>query len=137
MMNRQLRLRLQIITSLIILVIIRNLYFFMVKVGGFIFLLEGLVQLTLFIFISIWTVKIIWRIIKIPEWRKPNNYLTILIIPVVIAISGFESLSVDENTLQSDVKIGACYEGTMNASRFYLRENGEFEDFNIGFFAHN
>jgi hypothetical protein len=29
----------------------------------------------------------------------------------------------------------ACYEGTMNTSHLYFRENGSFEDFNIGWFA--
>jgi hypothetical protein len=42
---------------------------------------------------------------------------------------------VDEETLQSKIKIRACYEGTVNTSRLFLRENGKFEDFNIGFFA--
>ncbi len=42
----------------------------------------------------------------------------------------------NENTFQSPVKIKARYEGTMNTSRLFLRENGTFEDFNIGWFAY-
>ncbi len=135
-MNKQLRIRLQILISLLVLLLLSNLYFFLVKIGGFIFLVEGLIQLTIFVCVIIWTVKLIWRIIRIPEWRRVSNILTILAIPTAVVISSFDSLTADENTFQSDVKIRACYEGTMNTSRLYFRENGEFEDFNIGFFAH-
>jgi hypothetical protein len=86
--------------------------------------------------VTIWTVKLIWRVIRNSEWRGVSNILTILAIPTAVVISSFDSLTADENTFQSDVKIRACYEGTMNTSRLYFRENGEFEDFNIGFFAH-
>jgi hypothetical protein len=48
----------------------------------------------------------------------------------------FSPMQVNENTFRSPVKIRACYQGTMNTSRLYLRENGNFEDFNIGFFAY-
>lgn len=136
LMGKQLRLRLQILLGLAILLLLSNLYFFLVKVGGFIFIIDGLIRLTIFICVTIWTVMLIWRISKNPEWRNTANYLTILAIPAAIIISGIDSLSADENTFQSDVKIRACYEGTMNTSRLYLRENGEFEDYNIGFFAH-
>jgi hypothetical protein len=74
--------------------------------------------------------------IRDSAWRKVSNFLTVLAIPIAVIISGFDTLTADENTFQSDVKIRACYEGTMNTSRLYFRENGEFEDFNIGFFAH-
>lgn len=135
-MNKQLRLRLQIIFGLLSLLLLSNLYFFLVKIGGFIFLLKGLIQLTIFICITIWTGKLIWRIIKISEWRKVSNFLTVLAIPIIVIVSGFKALTADENTFQSEVKIRACYEGTMSTSRLYLRENGEFEDFDIGFFAY-
>lgn len=135
-MDKQLRLRIQILVGLLVLHLLSNLYFFLVKIGGFIFLVEGLIQLTIFICVTIWTVKLIWRIIRDSEWRKVSNILTVLAIPTAIVISGFDSITADENTFQSDIKIRACYEGTMNSSRLYFRENGEFEDFNIGFFAH-
>mgnify|MGYP001213545107 CR=1 FL=1 len=135
-MDKQLRLRLQILVGLIVLLLLSNLYFFLIRIGGFIFLLEGLIQLTIFVCVAIWAGKLIFRMIKDSDWRKTSNVLTVLAIPTAVIISGFDTLTVDENTFQSDVKIRACYEGTMNTSRLYLRENGEFEDFDIGFFAH-
>ena len=135
-MNKQLKLRLKILIGLTILFLLSNLYFFLVKIGGAVFLIKGLIQFTLFICLIVWTITLIWRIIRNLEWRKPANFLTISAIPIAIIISGFDSLTADENTFQSNVKIRACYEGTMNTSRLYLRENGAFEDFNIGFFAH-
>jgi hypothetical protein len=135
-MDKQVRLRLQILLGVLILLVLSNLYFFLVKMGGFVFIIESLVQLTILIFLIGWTGTLIWRIIRNPEWRKLSNFLTILAIPFSIVISGFDNLTPDENTLQSKVKIRACYEGTMNTSRLYLRENGNFEDYNIGFFAH-
>lgn len=135
-MNKQLRLRLKIVIGLFLLLLLSNLYYFLLKFGGFIFFIDGLIQLTLFICVTVWTIILTWRIIKNPEWRKAPNFLTILTVPVAMIISGLDSLTPDENTFQSKVKIRACYEGTMNTSRLYLRKNGEFEDFNIGFFAH-
>jgi hypothetical protein len=135
-MDKQQKLRLQILVGLIVLLLLSNLYFFLIKIGGFIFLIEGLIQLTIFVCVAIWTGRLIWRIIRNSDWRKISNVLTVLAIPTAVILSGFDTLTADENTFQSDVKIRACYEGTMNTSRLYFRENGEFEDFNIGFFAH-
>jgi hypothetical protein len=135
-MNKQLRLRLQILLGLALMFLLSNIYFFLIKIGGLVFLIEGLIQLTLFLGLTIWTVTLVWRIVRNSEWRRLANYLTITAIPFVIIASGFDFLTANENTLQSDVRIRACYEGTMNTSRLYLRENGEFEDFNIGFFAY-
>jgi hypothetical protein len=135
-MDRQLKLRILIIVSLAILILLSNLYYFLVKIGGSVFLIEGIIQLGLSIGVITWTIILLWKMIKNPEWRGSSNYLTILLIPSLIILSGFDSLTANENTFQSNVKIRACYEGTMNTSRLYLRENGEFEDFNIGFFAH-
>jgi hypothetical protein len=135
-MEQQLRLRLKILIGLLVVVVLSSLYFFLIKIGGFIFLLQGLIQLLISVCVTIWTVKLILRIVRNSEWRSLSNILTVLAIPAVVVVSRFDSLSVDENTFQSDVKIRACYEGTMNTSRLYLRENGKFEDFNIGFFAH-
>lgn len=134
-MDKQLRLRLQILIGLLALLLLSNLYFFLVKIGGFIFLLEGLIQLTLFVSVTIWTGQLIWRIVRKSDWRGIPNFLTVLAIPTAVILSGVDSIKADENTFQSEVKIRACYEGTMNTSRLYFRENGEFEDFNIGFFA--
>ena len=135
-MGKQLKLRVQILFGLFVLSLLSNLYFFLVKIGGFIFLLEGLIQLTIFICLTIWIVTLVWRVMRNSAWRRLSNFLTILSIPVAVVISAFDSFNADENTFQSDVKIRACYEGTMNTSRLYFRENGDFEDFNIGFFAY-
>jgi hypothetical protein len=130
------KLRLKILFGLFALVAISNLYFFLVKIGGFVFLVQGVIQLVLLIGLMIWTVKLIWGIVVNAELRKVSNFLTLLTIPIAFVTSRVDSLTADENTFQSDVKIRACYEGTMNTSRLYLRENGDFEDFNIGFFGY-
>jgi hypothetical protein len=135
-MDKQLKIRLKILPVLLFLILLPNLFYFLVKTGGFIFLIEGFIQLLLFIWVAIWTVILLWRIIRKPEWRKQQNFLTILSIPFAILISGYDKLKADENTFQSKVKIKACYEGTMNTSRLYFRENGTFEDYNIGFLAY-
>lgn len=74
--------------------------------------------------------------IRDADWRKISNFLTVLAIPTAFILSSIDTLAADENTFQSEIKIRACYEGTMSTSRLYFRENGEFEDFNVGFFAH-
>jgi hypothetical protein len=130
------KLRLKILFGLFTLLAISNLYFFLVKIGGFVFLVQGVIQLILLIGLMIWIGKLIWGIVTNAGLRKVSNFLTILAIPTAALISWFDILSADENTFQSDVKIRACYEGTMNTSTLYLRENGDFEDFNIGFFGY-
>jgi len=77
-----------------------------------------------------------FRIFKKVEWRNLKNYLTISLVVLVLIALNFRQLRANENTFQSPVKMRACYEGTMNTSRLYFRENGTFEDFNIGWFAH-
>lgn len=136
LMDNQSRLRLKILLGLFVFFLLSNLSFFLVKVGGMILSVAGTIELITFIFVTIWFAKLISRIIKNSEWRNPANVLTVLTIPTAIILSGFYGLKADENTFQSEVKIRACYEGTMNTSTLYFRENGEFEDFNIGFFAH-
>lgn len=54
----------------------------------------------------------------------------------MIASTFFNRFSANENTLQSKVILRACYEGTLNTSRLFFRENGTFEDFNLGFLGH-
>jgi len=121
--------------SLIILWLTANLYYFWVKVAGMIFLITGLVELACFLTALIASIMLTVRIIKKPEWRKLKNILTIGFAVLVVTTMNFKQLQANEDTFQSPVKIRACYEGTMNTSHLYFRENGTFEDYNIGWFA--
>lgn len=113
-----------------------NAFFFLVKLGGPILLVRSFVQMA-----SIGLM--IWLLIKMVKSRWPatnkirrTNKLLALISVLLIASTFFNRFSASENTLQSKVVIRACYEGTMNTSRLFFRENGTFEDFNIGFLGH-
>ena len=133
--KKQRRLRLRIIIPAIILWLTANLYYFWIKISGAIFLLTGLIELMCFLTVIIATIVLIFRLIRQPDWRNTKNYLTFGFIIFVFSALNIPQLKPNEDTLQSPVKIRACYEGTMNTSHLYLRENGSFEDFNIGWFA--
>lgn len=132
---REKRLRLIITTSALILWLTTNLYYFWIKVAGAIFLVTGLIQLTCFLTAIIATVFLTISMIRHSEDRGLKNYLTIGFFFLLLIASNMRSLTANENTFQSPVKMRACYEGTMNTSYLYFRENGTFEDFNIGWFA--
>ena len=135
-MNRkQKRLRLTIIISAVILWLTANLYYFWVKVAGAVFLVTGLIEIACFITVIVATIILAVRVIRLKDWRNLNNYMTLGLTILVLTVLNFGILRANENTFQSPVKMRACYEGTMNTSRLYFRENGTFEDFNIGWFA--
>lgn len=69
------------------------------------------------------------------EWRNVKNYLTFGSILLLFVALNRQELRADENTLQSPVKMRACYEGAINTSRLYFREDGTIEEFNVGFWA--
>jgi hypothetical protein len=135
MNNKQKRIRLTIIISTVILWLTVNMYYFWVKVAGGVFLVTGLIELTCFLTLLIATAILSIRIIKHSDWRNLKNFLTIGLIILVLTVLNIRQLRANENTFQSPVKMRACYEGTMNTSHLYFRENGTFEDFNIGWFA--
>jgi hypothetical protein len=131
MINKQRRIRILAVTSALILWLVENLYYFWVKIGGGIFLLTGTIELVCILTMVIAALILIWKIIKYIEWKHSSNFV-ILALLILLNLPGLEF---NENTFQSKVKLRACYEGTMNTSRLFFRENGTFEDFNIGWFA--
>jgi hypothetical protein len=133
---KQKKFRLIIIFTAFTLLLFVNLYFFFVKIAGFIFLLTGIIELACFLTLLIATLILTYKIIKLSAFRNTSNYLTIGLALLVLIALKVPSLRANENTFQSPVKIKACYEGTMNTSYLYLRENGNFENFNIGWFAY-
>jgi len=133
--RKQVRIRLTIIISVIIIWLAANLYYFWVKVAGAIFLITGLVELACFLTALIASIILTVRIIKKSEWRNLKNILTIGFAVLVLTTMNIKQLKANEDTFQSPVKIRACYEGTMNTSHLYFRKNGTFEVFNIGWFA--
>jgi hypothetical protein len=133
--RKQTRIRLTITISVIILWLTANLYYFWVKVAGVIFLITGLVELVCFLTALIASIILTIKIIKKTDWRNLKNILTIGFAVLVLTTMNIKQLQANEDTFQSPVKMRACYEGTMNASHLYFRENGTFEDFNIGWFA--
>lgn len=111
-------------------------YFFLIKLGGFILFIVGTIELAAFVSLVITVLIMVKRMIDDLNWRNIRNYTILLLIPVFWILSNSRILRVDENMWQSKVKLKACYEGTMSTSRLLVRENGTFEDFNIGFFAY-
>ncbi len=113
-----------------------NLYFFWVKVGGYIFLFVSGMELILLSILLVIAVRLLLGMIKYPAWRKPYHGLALAFVACVFTAVNLPWLRADENTWQSRVQLKACYEGTMNTSRLYLREDGSFEDFNFGWFGY-
>ena len=132
---KQRKIRIIIIVSIIVLYLIANLYYFLVKSNGLLLPLSGLLQLISGLTALIALIILVIHMVRKPEYRNALNYLTIIAVIIVITALRIPALRANENTFQSPVKIRACYEGTMNTSRLFLRENGTFEDFNIGFFG--
>jgi hypothetical protein len=135
-MSKQSIKRFGILLSLLILFVLENLYYYFIKIGGGVFLFVGFIQFALIIYIAVTAIVLIVRTVRMKEWRNAGNYIVLASIPLVIFISGIEELNMDENSFQSKVSMKACYEGTMNTSRLFLREDKTFEEFNIGFFAY-
>jgi len=135
MKRKQKRLRLIVIIPAAILLLTVNLHYFWVKFAGAVFLVTGLIDIVCFLMVSIAIVILTLKVIRRPDWRNLKNYLTIGLTLPVLATLNIKVLRVNENTFQSPVKIRACYEGIMNTSHLYFRENGSIEDFNIGWFA--
>jgi hypothetical protein len=131
----QKRLRLTVIIAAVILWLSTNLYYFWIKVAGGVFLVTGLIELTCFLTLIIATIILTIRTIRRSDWRNLKNFLTLGLTVLVLTALNIHPILVNENTFQSPVKMRACYEGTMNTSHIYFRENGTFEDFNIGWFA--
>jgi len=136
-MNKNQKILRTIIILLAVLIFsLSNLYFLLIKFEGFWLALSGSLEILLFIGLLIAILLFIVRIIKYPQWRNKFNSITLGIALIFFCIYFLPFSLVNENTLQSPVKIRACYEGTMNTSILFFRENGKFEDFNIGFFAY-
>jgi hypothetical protein len=133
--RKQKLIRLKITISAILLWLTANLYYFWIKVAGGILILTGLIELACFLTVVIGTTILTVRIIRRSDWRNFKNYITIGVTVLVIIALNIRQLEPNEDTFQSPVKMRACYEGTMNTSHLYFRENGSFEDFNIGWFA--
>ena len=135
-MNLQTRYRFLVVFPSLVLVLSSNLYYFWVKIGGPIFIQLGIGNLILFIISLVYFIKLIRKTIKIISWRNYINYFSLISFFVSIFLLISPSYHFSADTFQSPVKIRACYEGTMNTSKVFFREDGTFEDFNIGFFAY-
>ncbi len=136
-MKKQKRLRIIILISILILWLSKNSYFFLVKLGGFSLLIGSLFELAALLIIFIAFMILVIRFFKDPEWRSRKNYAaTVFSVLALLLLNPLCPAQVTKNTLQSRVKMDYCYDGTVNSSRLFFRENGKFEDFNIGFFGY-
>lgn len=113
-----------------------NAFFFLVKLGGFVLLVRFLVQVASFG----WFIWLVFKFVKrnklFTHKTHRSAYILALISAVLVASTFFNRTRANENTVQSPVILRACYEGTMNTSRLYFRQDGTYEDFNIGFLGH-
>lgn len=128
-------LRIIILVAIVTLYLIDNLYYFLVKVNGLLLTVSFLLHLVISLTAIIALIILIVKMVRKPEYRNALNFITLMAVVVGYVVMRVPALHADENTLQSPVKIRACYEGTMNSSRLFLRENGTFEDYNIGWFG--
>lgn len=113
-----------------------NAFFFLVKLGGFVLLVRFLVQVASFG----WFIWLVYKFVKknrlFTHKTHRSAYIRALISALLVASTFFNRTRANENTLQSPVILRACYEGTMNTSCLYFRQDGTFEDFNIGFLGY-
>jgi hypothetical protein len=129
-------LRTTIIVTIISCFFFDNSYFLWVKFDGMWLALSGALWLISFSWLIIATTLLVIRIARYSAWRKLSGYLFLgFSILYLLCVLFIPFRPVNENTFQSPVKISCCYEGTMNTSWLYFRENSRFEDYNIGFFA--
>ena len=136
MNEKQGKIRLIIILSLIILSVSSNLLFVWIKMAGSALFWSGIIQIICFFSFLISFIILIVRIIKFKKWRNTINFFTIGFTIIIFVVLNIEQFNVNENTFQSDVIFRACREGTIDTSELFFREDGTFEDFNIGWFAY-
>lgn len=136
MAKNQTRLTFFIVVPSLILFISTNLAFYWIRLAGFSLLITGTIELLAFIVFAISTINLLIKLIRFIEWRNTRGY-TLLVYSIVFLLGYFSSIFIiDSEKFLSSVEYRACYEGTMNTSRLVFREDGTFEDINIGFFAH-
>ena len=135
-MNRkQQGLRLVIIVPLFIFWLGVNSYYFLVRKAGSLLSIATTVEVICLLIMIVASFILTIKIFKVRNWRNKKNYFTLGSVCLALISLYVPQLHANENTFQSPIKIRACYEGTMNTSHLYFRENGVFEDFNIGWFA--
>ena len=127
-------LRVTIIAQAILTLILPNLFFLLIKFEGYWMVLSALLGLMFFIGLSVATVLLIIRIIKYQQWRHKSNYFALAIALVFLCIYLLPFRIVNENTLQSPVKIKARF--LEEKSMVCFRENGRFEVLNTGRFGY-
>ena len=128
MNKNQKTLRIAIIAQAVLTLILPNLRYFIIKLGGYWSTLSILSGLIFFIGLSVGIILLIVRIIKYKQWRQKSNYFTLAIALFFLCIYILPFRIADGSTFQSTLKIKAQYDTSMVG----FRENGKFEVFSIG-----
>ena len=117
-------LRITIIAQAALTLIVPNLRFLIIKIGGYWMFFSIFLGFLFFIGLSIGLVLLIVRIKKHQQWRCQANYFTVAIALVFLCIYLFPYKIADGSTFLGAIKIRAYDEGR---SKAIFRENGKFE----------
>ncbi|MEJ0032839.1 MAG: hypothetical protein WDO15_21835 [Bacteroidota bacterium] len=132
-MDRQLRLRLFVLIPIVVMMALSNLHFYWTRIGGWVISAVVTFRLLLFAVVAVAVFILFMRMYTKKEWRSRANYGTMAVFVLWLFI---RTSWVTEDSFQAPAKLKACYEGTMNSERFILRQDGTFEEYNVGFAAY-
>jgi len=134
--EKQWILRLAIVIGSLGLFLSRNLYFYYIKFPGWTLTLTLFLELLLYLSALIGVIILFIRFVRREKWRNKANYISLGIVVLIFLNFNFGWFRADRDTFQSKVIEYACYEGVVYQANLMLRENGTFECFDVGFFAH-
>ena len=128
MNKNQKTLRIAIIAqAVLMLIILPNVYFLMVKFGGYWAASTILLEWMFFIGLFVMLILLIIRTIKYQQWHHKSNYFTLAIALVFLCMYILRFNIGNGGIFQSKLKITARYDNSIAV----FRENGKFEAFSL------
>lgn len=112
--------------------LISNLFYFWVKIGGSILKITASAEVFLLLAGSVAMIILIVKLVLNPLYRIRQNIYPALAVVVTFLIVWLFNLHTTEESFQSNVKTRACRQTDLFTARFFLRENKTFEDIRTG-----
>jgi hypothetical protein len=112
--------------------LISNLFYFWVKLGGNILKITGAAQLILIIVGVVSFMILMIKMINNPAFRARQNFYPLIVCIITLSVFSIFKIHATEESFQSNVKLRACKQAELYTARFFLREDQTFEDIRTG-----
>jgi hypothetical protein len=129
--------KLLMVLFMFLIVLLFKMKFLLLKIGGFV-IITLLPVLIMFSIIVIFQLFFIAKEV-VDEWNTKKNIksiISLIFVFFLLASIMIPYFRTDENFLQSKVQIKGIRKSTMNLSIILFRENGSFENVNIGWYGY-